>query len=167
MVISEEQSELSFFGGTTNNRFSYQIHHRCVWMLWQLYEPRVHGNCSLVSRIQYCRRNAIYISLFVLIFFFTIIFPQWLVLIWRVLSKHNFDVFIFLLRNSETSISTQYRNPQNIVLPQKFFLVIKALTNYVHNTKSKLRNKLLTIFFDENRAVFSLKITIKFLFWGT
>ena len=133
-------------------------------MLWQLYEPRVHGNCSLVSRIQYCRRNAIYISLFVLIFFFTIIFPQWLVLIWRVLSKHNFDVFIFLLRNSETSISTQYRNPQNIVLPQKFFLVIKALTNYAHSTKSKLRNKLLTIFLTKIEQFSASKSRLNFYF---
>ena len=102
-------------------------------MLWQLYEPRIHGNCSIVSQIQYCRRNAIYISLFVLIFFFTIIFRLWLVLILRVLSKHNFDVFIFLLRNSETSISTQYRNPRNIVLPQKSFLVIKVFTTLSPN----------------------------------
>ena len=102
-------------------------------MLWQLYEPRIHGNCSIVSQIQYCRRNAIYISLFVLIFFFTIIFRLWLVLILRVLSKHNFDVFIFLLRNSETSISTQYRNPRNIVLPQKSFLVIKVFTTLSRN----------------------------------
>ena len=146
-------------------------------MLWKLYEPWVHGNCSLMSDFNTLGERPSDISFFA---WFSFSFSSslsgssWYGLNWL------FTTSMFSSSSTETissSLNIQWKdtihNHSTCCFASETLLSDQSVNkscpqHYV--TRMKLRNKLVPVswpFFDENWAVFSAKITAKFLFWRT
>jgi len=165
-----EDRELLFSSGTTNNL--------CVRMLWKLYNPWVHGNCSLISNSNTLqeRPSTSASSLDLL----SLSHLPWVAcrdtdLNWL------FTTSMSSSSSTETSISSSLNIQWKHIIHNHLTCCFASETLLSHQsiskscpqhyvTRMKLCNKLVPVswpFLDENWAVFSAKIMAKFLFWRT